>query len=223
MPTAKAGEGAIGDEAVGNRTGKNWNQWFSILDKWGAMEKGHKAMAEYLHTKHAVSPWWSQTVTIRYERERGLRVVGQKGKNFEVSVQRTIGTTVKKAFEAWTEPKILNKWFTTKAKVDLKVGGKYSNSDKDKGECKVIVPGKRLRFTWENEEHCPDTVVEVTFTPQKGGKVAVRVTHFLLKNTRQRDEMKSGWSWALDSLKTHIETGKKLKYENWLKDKKRKG
>ncbi|HUG16578.1 MAG TPA: YdeI/OmpD-associated family protein, partial [Thermomicrobiales bacterium] len=36
--------------------------------------KGHTAMARYLTDEHGVSAWWAQTVTNRYEWERGLRV-----------------------------------------------------------------------------------------------------------------------------------------------------
>lgn len=67
------GSRRISDEAVRARTGKGWNEWFKILDKWGASEKGHRLSAKHLLEKYKIGPWWAQVVTIRYEFERGLR------------------------------------------------------------------------------------------------------------------------------------------------------
>jgi hypothetical protein len=73
MAKKKAGARAIGDETVKARTGKSWEEWFLILDEWGMKEKGHTLTAKHLQEAYNVGPWWAQTVTIRYEWERGLR------------------------------------------------------------------------------------------------------------------------------------------------------
>jgi hypothetical protein len=54
-------------------TGKRSADWYRILDGWGGATKGHTAMAKYLRDEQGVDPWWAQTVTVRYEYERGLR------------------------------------------------------------------------------------------------------------------------------------------------------
>lgn len=61
----------ISEDKVKMRTGRNWREWFIILDKWEAGDKGHKATARYLGEKYHLSGWWSQVVTIRYEKEKG--------------------------------------------------------------------------------------------------------------------------------------------------------
>ena len=63
----------ISDEAVRTKTGKGWEEWFSILDTWRVKEKGHTKSAKHLREDYGLSPWWAQAVTIRYEWERGLR------------------------------------------------------------------------------------------------------------------------------------------------------
>ena len=73
MADARGGVRRISEEAVREKTGRPWEEWFSILDGWGAKEKGHTATARYLRDEHAVSPWWAQAVTVRYEYERGLK------------------------------------------------------------------------------------------------------------------------------------------------------
>jgi len=64
---------SIRDETVRAKTGKGWDEWFAILDAWGSKEKGHTQSAKHLREHYELSPWWAQTVTIRYEWERGLR------------------------------------------------------------------------------------------------------------------------------------------------------
>ena len=73
MTGKKAGTRRISDETVREKTGKGWAEWFHILDKWGMQEKGHTLAARYLLEHHGISPWWAQSVVIRYEWERGLR------------------------------------------------------------------------------------------------------------------------------------------------------
>lgn len=73
MADKRAGFRGINDEVVKARTGKSSEQWYSILDRWGMKEKGHKAAARYLMEQYGVSPWWAQCITIRYEWERGFR------------------------------------------------------------------------------------------------------------------------------------------------------
>jgi uncharacterized protein YndB with AHSA1/START domain len=144
----------------------------------GAKENDHKTIAKHLQDDLGVDPWWAQAVTVRYEQERGLRVVGERADGtFEFAVQRTIRTTLEEAYDAFTDPELLSKWFTTSAKSDLTVGGYYSNADGDKGQYTLLDRPVRLRFTWDNEIHCPGTVVEVAFQKKTTEKVQVRIQH----------------------------------------------
>ncbi len=221
MPAKQAGEKSISNEAVAAKTGREWDVWFGILDRWGARNKDHATIARYLKTKYKLAPWWSQTVTVRYELERGKRVLGERADGkFEVSVQRTIASSATKAYDAFSDPKVLSKWFTTKAHADLKVGGQYSNADGDQGTFVNIEPRRRLKFTWDNTDHCPGTLVEVTFTPNGGRKVVVRVQHTKLSSRKDREDMKEGWSWLMDSLKSYLETGRPIRHEGWLASRK---
>jgi hypothetical protein len=65
----------IGDEAVKAKTGKNWKEWYKILDRLDPKTNGHRFAVMELYHKHKLSAWWSQAVTIHYEWERGLRTV----------------------------------------------------------------------------------------------------------------------------------------------------
>ncbi|HET9952669.1 MAG TPA: SRPBCC domain-containing protein [Candidatus Eisenbacteria bacterium] len=218
-----AAESKISDEAVETRTGKSWAQWFRILDRWGAPKKGHKATAAWLHEKHELSPWWAQTVTVRHERERGLREKHERPKGFEVSVTRRVTGTATRAFDALSRPGDLSHWFTRGARANLEVGGTYSNRDGDRGRFLALVRPKRIRMSWENELHAPGTIVEFTIAALAGGKIQVAVTHSRLASRKDAETMKEAWSWALDSLRSYLETGKPIPVEAWEEAREAKG
>ncbi len=210
-----AAESKISDEAVETRTGKSWARWFRILDRWGAAGKGHKATAAWLHETHELSPWWAQTVTVQHERERGLRDKHEKPTGYEISVTRLVAAAAARAFDALSKPADLSHWFTRGARANLEVGGSYSNGDGDRGRFLAVARPRRLRMTWENEKHAPGTIVEFMIAGVAGGKSRIAVTHSRLTTRRDAEKMKVAWSWALDSLRSYLETGKPISVEAW--------
>ena len=78
------------NNAVYNRTGRTWQEWFAILDASGALNMKHKEIAQYLYQKHRVSAWWSQMITVTYGQERGLRDKHQKSDGYAISVSKVV-------------------------------------------------------------------------------------------------------------------------------------
>ena len=73
MDQKPGGARGISEEAIQMKTGRSSEEWYALLDQWGAPDKGHTAIARYLEQELGVSPWWAQTLTVRYEYARGLR------------------------------------------------------------------------------------------------------------------------------------------------------
>ena len=94
----------ISDEAVETRTGKSWDQWFRILDRWGAAAKGPKATAAWLHETRELPTWWAQMVTVRYEQERNLRDKHERPDGYMISVTRLVTASAPRAFDALAKP-----------------------------------------------------------------------------------------------------------------------
>jgi len=102
------------DAAVEKATGKSWSEWFSILDRAGAKKMPHIEIARHVYDKYLgkkktkLAPdvakkggWWSQMVTVEYERSRGMRAVNQTSSGFNVSVHGTFDLPVSRLFTAW--------------------------------------------------------------------------------------------------------------------------
>ncbi|HEX7779978.1 MAG TPA: hypothetical protein VF424_12085 [Vicinamibacterales bacterium] len=60
------------------KTGRGLDHWFEVLDRFGAVEKGHTAAARHLYDAHGVDGWYAQGITVAYERARGVRGVNQR-------------------------------------------------------------------------------------------------------------------------------------------------
>lgn len=70
-------EPEMSDAAVQEATGKSWDDWCDIIDTWG-LDGDHPAIAAKLAHEMGIDPWWSQGVTVGYERITGLRLPFQR-------------------------------------------------------------------------------------------------------------------------------------------------
>jgi hypothetical protein len=61
------------DETVVPKTGKNWEEWYSVLDSWGAQQQPYTLTTRHLRETHGVSTFWATNITSRYQWARGLR------------------------------------------------------------------------------------------------------------------------------------------------------
>ena len=83
-------------------TGRGHGEWFALLDAWGATEHTHTEIARWLDETQGVPGWWTQNITVNYERARGMRSPGQMADGFSISVTRTIAVDQDRLFAAFT-------------------------------------------------------------------------------------------------------------------------
>ena len=133
----------------------------------------------------------------------------------EVVVERSISVPAERAYAAWEDPESIGTWFTTNAVQDVRVGGRYSNGDGDSGEFTEVVPGRRLSFTWEQPKASPGSSVTVEFEPEADDITTVRLVHRDVAPEFVAD-LQTGWEWALDSMKSYLETGEPIGHSDWL-------
>jgi len=76
-------------------TGCTWERWVKALDRVAAHTWPHRRIARYVHEKYKIPGWWAQTVTVGYERIKGLRAIGQRRDGaFEATKSKVFAVTL---------------------------------------------------------------------------------------------------------------------------------
>lgn len=170
----------MSDEAVKAKTGKQWDQWFAILDKAGAKEMSHKDIVKFLNSKHDVGPWWQQMVTVTYEQARGLRAAHEKPTGYQISVSRTVSVPLTTLYKAVANEKGRSRWLT-----------------EDGLEVRKATPNKSMRLTWKDGK----SSLEILFLAKDDSKSQIVVQHSKLSDAKAAAKMKVFWGQALDRLR----------------------
>ncbi len=169
----------MSDDAVQAKTGKDWDQWFKVLDRAKANEMNHTQIAAYLHEKCDCPGWWSQMVAVTYEQARGLREKNQACTgDFQVSSSKTIPVSLDDLFNAWRDDKLRRRWLKEPALVIRKA-----------------TLNKSMRITWPDE-----TSVEVNFYTKGDAKSQVALQHKKLADAKAVEKMRVYWAEAMDRL-----------------------
>ena len=76
------------------RTGRGWEEWFDLLDDWGAAERTHRETARWVAERQDAHPlaWNVQAVVSSYERTRGLRAPGEHADGFAITATKTVAS-----------------------------------------------------------------------------------------------------------------------------------
>ncbi len=174
------------DDAVRRATGRDWREWFSLLDKAGAASHDHTTIARRLGEKYPkLSPWWRQMITVHYERSRGLRVKHQKfDGSFSASASKTIGAPLAKLYDAWADARTRARWLPG---APLRIRKATRN--------------KSMRITWDGGP----TGLDVQFLAKGRSKSQVALDHEDLPNLAAVARKKAFWRAALERLKAMLE------------------
>jgi len=171
----------MSDASVEKATGRDWAEWVALLDAEKASQKSHPEIARIVASTGAPS-WWTQMVTVGYERIRGLREKGQlRDGAHQTSRSRTFPVPVETLFEAFSNARRRNRWLKVKVAV------------------RSATPGKRMRVTWED-----GTIAVFEFIPKGPAKSAVAVGHLKLPDKGAAEAMKKAWSEHLDRLGEYL-------------------
>jgi hypothetical protein len=174
----------MSDEAIRARTGRGWEAWFDLLDDWGAAERPHKEIARWLREEQGADGWDAQSVTVSYERARGLRAVGERPEGFSVTAQKTVAVPVERLFDAFVDESLRGRWLPDGALRE-----------------RTATKPKSARFDWGDG----GSRVIVGFTAQGEAKSTVAVEHERLADAEEAERMKAFWRERVATLKEVLE------------------
>ncbi len=195
--TAVAGspKGVVSDARFLEKTGHGLDHWFDVLDRFGAVEKGHTAAARHLRQAHHVDGWYSQGITVAYERARGVRALNQRYDGvYQVSVSKVVAAETTDVIKAFTEMRRRRRWAEG---VDARLVDALSaalDSPASKGFVVRADGLARYRYTWDG------TTVQIYLLPKPGGKVSVVVVNTKLPGAAMVEERRKQWRIALRAV-----------------------
>ena len=120
-------------------------------------------------------------------------------------------------FQAMTDPKILIKWFLSKAKVVPKKGGSYSfdwiGGYHMNGRIKRFETNHLVSFSW-HDKMTNGKMIETTASFQvskKGRGTLLKLRHSGFKDPEHFAECSSRWAYYLTNMKSVLDEGTDLR------------
>jgi hypothetical protein len=169
----------MSDRALKEKTGCTWERWVRALDRLGAERMPHRDIARLVHTKYKADSWWSQTVTVGYERIRGLRARGQRRDGtYETTRSRTFQVPVTTLFDAWADAGLRGRWL-----------------DGARVRVRTATRPKSMRLDLDDRG-----IVAVGFTAKGASRSAVALAHTKVPDQGTVDRLKQYWAERLDAL-----------------------
>lgn len=175
-------DAGMADERVLEATGRDWAAWRSYLDGKGAADMDHAAIARMLKSE-GVKPWWSQMVTVGYERMIGRREVGQTcAGSYAANVSKTFAGEMDDALAAWQEL----------------VGERTDYAGAVAGEEPRVTQSEKWRYWRVDLDN--GSKVTVHFSDKAGGKSTIGVNHEKLADADAVANAKLFWKDLFSAL-----------------------
>jgi uncharacterized protein YndB with AHSA1/START domain len=179
---------ATSDHAIRARTGRGWEEWFDLLDEWGAPERSHREIARRIAELQGIRPlaWNAQAVATSYERARGLRAVGDHPEGFTITAQRTVAVPVERLYDAFVGEALRERWLLEGLLRE-----------------RTATRPKSARFDWGDGK----SLVHVTFLAKGDDRSTAAVAHTRVVDAKERERMKAWWRARLNTLRSQLEGG----------------
>jgi len=172
----------MSDAAVKQKTGRDWAGWVRALDGIRAHELEHREIALRLRQEFDVSAWWAQSVTVAYERIRGLRDVGQRrGGGYDVNKSKTVPVAIGALYDAFSSRK-RGHWL---GDAELRV--------------RTATREKSMRLDWHD-----GTRVDVYFWEKGPAKSQVQLQHRGFPAKAAADRARAEWTSRLQALASYL-------------------
>jgi uncharacterized protein YndB with AHSA1/START domain len=174
----------MNEALVSEVTGRESEQWFAMLDQWEATGRSHTEIARWLQDEQGIAHWWAQSITVAYERARGLRAPGQRPDGFLVTSSKTVAVPVERLFDAFADEGRRERWLPG---VQLRV--------------RTAKAPHSARYDWPDGS----TRIAIGFTELGERKSRVALAHERLPDAETADAMKAWWRERMAALKRLFE------------------
>ncbi len=180
MERTRATERDNGVDAVTRSTGHSRQEWFELLDSWGAVGRPYREIADWLTGEEGISAWWAQKLIVEYEEARGVRPPGvRRNGTFEVGASKVVAGRIEDVRAAFTDPDVRGRWLP---------GAPIEETERRPG---------LMRFEWAEGA----SRVTVMFERLGEAKTQVAVSHDRIRDAAVAAQAKTFWRERLEALK----------------------
>ena len=173
----------MSDAAIKEKTGCDWAMWVKALDYSRADELSHREIARLVKEKYDTPAWWTQMVTVGYERIKGLRERGQqRSGTFTMNRSRTFAVDVETLYDAWSDGRRRRRWI---GETGLKV--------------RSTTAPKSMRL-----QMADGAIVVVGFYAKGNAKRSVALVQARLPVRETAEGVKQRWSERLEALSEEL-------------------
>lgn len=170
---------------IGRATGREREDWFAVLDDWGAPGRPYREIADWLTGQHGLSDWWAQKLIVEYEQERGLRPPGiRPDGTFSVGTSITVAVPVDRLYRVIVDAELRKEWLP-----DARM--------RERGAREA----RAARFDWDDG----GTRLNATFEARGDARSSVAIEHVRIPDAATAEELKTYWRERLAALKAHLE------------------
>ena len=180
MSTDKAGRT---DTGLRDATGKGRDEWYALLDAWGAAGKPYPDVQAWL-MEQGMSQWWAQKTIVEYEQARGVRGAGaRRDGTFTAGASKSISVAPARVLEAFTDPAVRGRWLPT-----------YDLTERSSAA------GKRARF-----DVADGTRLNVTIFAKGDARCDVAVEQERIPDAESAATLRAAWVERMRDLKSLLE------------------
>ncbi|MBM4366986.1 MAG: SRPBCC domain-containing protein [Deltaproteobacteria bacterium] len=192
----------VSPEACKAATGKNFDEWFAVIQGAGLAAKRRDAIQLiYDQTGRGKDVWWPTTIWVEFERARGV-VVKKDGRpeGYNICCTKSFKQPPGESFPHFATEAAFAAW------VPGWRGAMAEGSPFTVGNCSGVVGrirgDKDIRMTWDTAGYGPSEI-EIQFNVM-GGKTTINFYHKRLATRDEADGLRRAWGEALDRLKARV-------------------
>ena len=175
-----------GDAALRAATGRDWNEWFGLLDAAGAAKSGldhHRLLDLVMQSLPESAGWWAQMVSVGYERARGLREKHESCTgDFQSTLSRTFPVPLFAAFAAWADKGLRGHWLDAPGLDFTKLN-----------------VGKNIRARWPDGSR-----LDIRFNASGPDKCQIVVDTMKLADAEAVQKAKAFWQAQFERLQAYL-------------------
>lgn len=185
-PAADASLFPCGDEALRAATGKDWSEWFAVLDAAGAAARrlDHQRVWDLaMQSLPETAGWWGQMVSVGYERARGLREKHEScSGEFQATSSKTFPVPLFAAFAAWADAGLRGAWLDAPGLTFTKLNA-----------------GRNIRARWPN-----GALLDIRFNATGPDKCQIVVDTMKLDDGNAVQQAKAFWQAQFERLQKYF-------------------